>query len=147
MCRALLPQLVLRPLLSGPAATIHAERLVRLTVCYSWGCPSSVLAGTAPCLQSTVPGITSLPLQREKSRVTHPRWKETHPIRHRGGKAEAQSSDQQCCLPRCGTADGTGSRLTDMPVSGSWVDTPAIFTSNLVPPWTTGICRELVRAF
>lgn len=96
VCRALLPQeapqLVLRPLLSGPTVTIHAERLVRLTVCYSWGCPSSVLAGTAPCLRSSVPGTASLPLQREKPSVTDPRWKEIHPIRHRGGEAEAQSS-------------------------------------------------------
>lgn len=138
VCRALLPQeapqLVLRPLLSGPTATIHAERLVHLTVCYSWGCPSSVLAGTAPCLQSSVPGTANLPLQREKPSVTDPGWKETHPTRHTGG--EAQSSVRQCCLPRCGTADSQIRLL-----SGSWVATPAIFMTNLVPPWTTGIHR------
>lgn len=51
------------------AGTIRAGRPGRLTVCYSWGCPSSVPAGTGPSPRSSVPGTISLPLQREKLRV------------------------------------------------------------------------------
>ena len=77
-CQGKHHQLVLRPLLSGQAVTIRAERLEHLTVCYSWGCPSSVLGGTDPSLRSSVPGTTSLPLQREKPSIMNAMWKETH---------------------------------------------------------------------
>lgn len=81
-CQGKHHQLVLRPLLSGQAVTIRAERLERLTVCYSWGCPSSVLAGTNLSLRSSALGTTSLPLQREKPSIMNAMWKETHPPGH-----------------------------------------------------------------
>lgn len=57
------------------AGTISAGRPGRLTVCYSWGCPSSAPARTDPSPRSSVPGTTSLPLQREKPNVRNALWK------------------------------------------------------------------------
>lgn len=88
-CQGKRHQLVLRPLLSGQAVTIRAERLERLTVCYSWECPSSVLAGTDPSPRSSVPGTTSLPLRKGKNLALQTR---------RGRKPTGQATSQPRAL-------------------------------------------------
>lgn len=93
-------QLVLRAPPSGPAATIRAGRPVRLTVCYSWGCPSSALAGTAPSPRSSVPGTTSLPLQREKRGVRSTAGKET-PHLAKSHRARGRRNAEAHCSAGC----------------------------------------------